>query len=59
MTQYRNILNTFIGDDQEMDVSITTLSVQVPILPKVTNIGLQIAHSFYIFVTFSQYILKG
>ena len=37
MTQYKSILNAYIGDDQEMENSITNLSVQMFTVPSIAE----------------------
>jgi hypothetical protein len=53
------LIGNVLRDPSNLKFRSIRLSNPVPILPKVTNIGLQIfvTRTFYIFVTFYQYIL--
>ena len=52
MTQYKSIMNAFIGDDQESDISITSLSVQMFTVPSVAENLIEEFDAFTVMASF-------
>lgn len=52
VTQYRSIMNAFIGDDQEADISITNLSVQMFTVPSIAENLIEEYNAFYAMASF-------
>lgn len=52
VTQYKSIMNAFIGDDQEEDISITNLAVQIFTVPSIAENLIYDYDAFHIMASF-------
>jgi hypothetical protein len=62
MPPYASVCQSFYGEPEPLQIDpIKEAQIQVPILPKVSNIGLQICITctFFVNVTFDLYSMAG